>query len=337
MSRLYDKLMSDIVAPPLPNVESFIDPRTGVMTTIDGRRIDLGASTTMMRRLLSGAEVIDATNVQKAFADGLKQPGALDLTREIHALIPPFEKFFIEWDWADVLRLVVPGALRSGILVLAFRDMDRAREVLGEIFEDPMASGTLLEGLSFQANIHQDDSAGWILIALDFVEFRKRPDQDLSGLRGPFNAWFWIIGVDGTPLSHSSRVLTDAMPEEEATMIAGIDLCGWIALSIMSCDNIDTEVVEAPAKLNKKRKKRGKKPLVSYRTIRVNPDKGPRASSSKPTAGKNRRHKRRGHIKDYRKGKGLFGKYKGLWYWGPALCGNASEGVVVSDYSVEGK
>ena len=39
--------------------------------------------------------------------------------------------------------------------------------------------------------------------------------------------------------------------------------------------------------------------------------------------------------KDYRKGKGLFGKYKGLWYWGPQLAGSGSEGVVVSDYEVK--
>ena len=39
-------------------------------------------------------------------------------------------------------------------------------------------------------------------------------------------------------------------------------------------------------------------------------------------------------MKDYRRGGGLFGRYKGVWYWGPTLAGSADEGVVVSDYKV---
>lgn len=49
----------------------------------------------------------------------------------------------------------------------------------------------------------------------------------------------------------------------------------------------------------------------------------------------NRLHEARGHLKDYRRGKGLFGKYKGLWYWGSSLAGSGEEGVIVSDYKVE--
>ena len=49
-----------------------------------------------------------------------------------------------------------------------------------------------------------------------------------------------------------------------------------------------------------------------------------------------RLHAKRGHIKDYRKGNGLFGRYKGVWYWGPQLAGDEAEGIVMSDYKMEG-
>lgn len=115
-------------------------------------------------------------------------------------------------------------------------------------------------------------------------------------------------------------------------------VCVWNALSLLHCKNVRTVDHRPNPKVNRKRQRKGKKPLLSYKTLEVT------ASPIKPnsnteettvTAGsKKRRHTVRGHFRDYRKGNGLFGKHKGIYWTGPMLRGHAEEGFVVKDYEV---
>ena len=43
----------------------------------------------------------------------------------------------------------------------------------------------------------------------------------------------------------------------------------------------------------------------------------------------------RGHFKDYRDGKGLFGKHKGLYWWDSTVKGNANNGEIKKDYALK--
>lgn len=43
----------------------------------------------------------------------------------------------------------------------------------------------------------------------------------------------------------------------------------------------------------------------------------------------------RGHFKDYSKGKGLFGKYKGLYWWGSTVRGSEEAGRIEKDYNIK--
>ena len=49
---------------------------------------------------------------------------------------------------------------------------------------------------------------------------------------------------------------------------------------------------------------------------------------------RNALHFVRGHFKDFSHGGGLFGKYKGLYWWSPRLRGSASSGIVKKEYMV---
>ena len=42
----------------------------------------------------------------------------------------------------------------------------------------------------------------------------------------------------------------------------------------------------------------------------------------------------RGHFKDYRDGRGLFGKHKGLYWWEQNVRGSIEQGVHIKDYRV---
>jgi len=133
-------------------------------------------------------------------------------------------------------------------------------------------------------------------------------------------------------MSHGS-----ILSQDESVQVGAASLVGWTTLAMMNCANIDTIEHRAPDAFQKSRVKSGKKPLVSYHTVRVDLDKTPRTIASEGLPGDGstpRRHRKRGHMKDYRAGKGLFGRYKDVWYWGPTLAGSEEEGFVVSDYEV---
>lgn len=101
-----------------------------------------------------------------------------------------------------------------------------------------------------------------------------------------------------------------------------------------SCKNIGTETVEPPAKLNKARKKKGKLPLFTYKTLVIKPTGKKQESIPKHLWG-NRVHLCRGHFKTYTKEKPLFGRLTGRYWWQPSVRGNKKLGVVHKDYKIE--
>lgn len=105
--------------------------------------------------------------------------------------------------------------------------------------------------------------------------------------------------------------------------------------SLLMCKNIGIEEIAAPYKVNKKRKKRGKIPIYTYKVLVVKDSKGPRTKYLNGGHGEsNRVHLCRGHFKTYTEQNKLFGKYTGQYWWQPHARGDKSKGVVVKDYKV---
>lgn len=105
-------------------------------------------------------------------------------------------------------------------------------------------------------------------------------------------------------------------------------------LDLLECKNIVTENILPPAKLNKKRQKKGKQPLLSYKTLVIKPT-GKQQKSIPKHLWENRVHLCRGHFKTYTADAPLFGKYTGRYWWQPSVRGRNKKGVVVKDYHVE--
>lgn len=188
------------------------------------------------------------------------------------------------------------------------------------------------------AEFRQDSRCRWIYITLDFLEFPFKNDgEHISGLRGPFHIGTISVAEDGAMLNFWMSHATEQIPKAESLQVATASLVAWTTLSMLNCANIETVEHKASAAFQKARVKNGKKPLVSYHTIRVDLDRTPRqiaAPSLLGDAALPRLHKKRGHMKDYRRGKGLFGRYRGVWFWGDMTAGSEDAGVVVSDYKV---
>jgi len=103
---------------------------------------------------------------------------------------------------------------------------------------------------------------------------------------------------------------------------------------LLNCKNIGTETIPAPVKLNNKRKKKGKQPIFSYKTLVIKPTTKKEQSIPKHLWN-NRIHLARGHFKTYTEDKPLFGRITGRFWWQPHVRGQNRDGVVMKDYKVE--
>lgn len=103
----------------------------------------------------------------------------------------------------------------------------------------------------------------------------------------------------------------------------------------------NTELIDnpPPAKLSKRHEKKYGVPLVTYKTLKVNPIRKVNANDydddSDGESIPKSLHIARGHFKDYRNGPGLFGKYRDIFWWDAHVRGSAKQGVVVKDYDVQ--
>jgi hypothetical protein len=114
------------------------------------------------------------------------------------------------------------------------------------------------------------------------------------------------------------------------------------ALSLLHCKNVELIDEKVPAPIRKRWKKEGI-PDVIYRQIVVHPMRAQKRRSAvddepRQQAGREARlHICRGHFKDYRQGKGLFGKNQGIYWWDHHARGSADLGVVHKTYQVDPK
>jgi hypothetical protein len=316
-AKLLDVLLSEMLLPPLPaNVpEGIVAP-----TLVDHN--------VAVRQLLAGATCIEASNVARYFDENYIGHDR-DFTawqNDLKCLVPPHAKFFVEWEQPNI-----PNATRMGALFVPCAPHD-AERVACSLFAREGIRSTLEKIAFYRADVR----CKWIYITVDFLEFMLAEGYS-SRLRGPFHVGVTSVAEDGSVLANWFQI-GSGIDRQDSMHVLAASLVGWTALAMLNCQNIVADAHQAPEAFQKARKKSGKRPLVSFHTIRVDLDKTPRqvAAESLPgDGGPPRLHKKRGHMKDYRSGKGLFGRYKGVWYWGPSLAGSEDEGVVVSDYEVK--
>lgn len=114
-----------------------------------------------------------------------------------------------------------------------------------------------------------------------------------------------------------------------------------LAHSLLNCKNVEVESNAPPAKLSKRHQRKHGKPLVTFKTLKVNPMGGRRSSgggggkSVDIGGGHVSLHIVRGHFKTYTAERPLLGKHTGTYWWSANVRGSADAGVVVKNYEVE--
>lgn len=164
----------------------------------------------------------------------------------------------------------------------------------------------------------------------------------------PYMRWAFGVKPDGTICDNEQEIVSIWV--DESNLIDGDEweTMYWftnreivwpclLALSFMHCKNVVMQRETPPAPLSKKHEKKHGCPLVSYHTLNIEPMKKVlhTEGNAEKTGLKQALHICRGHFKDFSKGGGLFGKYKGLYWWDSQVRGSVQQGIADKDYAVK--
>lgn len=118
---------------------------------------------------------------------------------------------------------------------------------------------------------------------------------------------------------------------EEGCIVQGAIIINTF-LTLLSCKNVRARKNSVDMKVQRKRNKNKKPPLISYYTLEL---QGFSIRGSQPAQGlwHNRLHFCRGHVREYGP-PGLFGKYVGRFWVTPHFRGKRSKGEIHKDYDL---
>lgn len=129
------------------------------------------------------------------------------------------------------------------------------------------------------------------------------------------------------------RLISDARRQATTNLFVP-----FLALSFLHCKNVQMVKNPESPQLQKARRRRGKLPLLRWHTLTIEPVRRivAAANSGNPALTPKALHICRGHFKDFSE-RGLFGKYKGLYWWDAQMRGTSKRGTVLKDYDVHSK
>jgi hypothetical protein len=298
---------------------------------------------------LGSAQFVDISPVARWFFDDPWQ--YCHRVREYPSLVAPWPVTWMEFVQPPSMRsgditLRHPMAGKhAGALIIAKRIEDDEATLLADTMEqlhgedetspsswDPAGRRRLdkpARRRRLEALAAAGDLPKWLLMVGLFLERSSRRVEDLGMLQ---------LYLDEAGQAYSDLLIASG-PQDAASVRDILFPPFAFALSMLHCKNVLIEDVTVPAKVQRKRQKRGR-PNLRFKTLTVEPLKKVPARQSDgnaegPTGTTQRAlHIARGHFKDYRDGGGLFGRLHGLYWWEMHVRGTAAAGAVIKDYEV---
>lgn len=263
------------------------------------------------------AQVMHIGNVSRYFFEGNDQE-EWEVARDFPNIAPPFPIFWMEYpspktvvSAIGVTRWEHPATGFGFLFVAAPADADPPHPLRKKFFS------------------HVDDPA-WFMDVVCFAEIDRRIVQ--------ITMWTFAIDQAGRRLDHVQGVIGQ-MNDYRRQHVHTADLLLYpalLALSFLHCKNVSLDAIDPPAKVARNfQRKHGIAP-VRYHILNIEPMKQvlKHEGQSEKTGLKRALHICRGHFKDYTE-RGLFGKYKGVYWWESRVRGSADEGVVKKDYNIK--
>lgn len=281
---------------------------------------------------LKNSIVIKAQNVAE-YAYQAGDDWGYDIESDFPNLAPPFDSIWMEWShksrWrapdlpADYPERIRLGALLSSVELDQLRaDPEFARKTENKI--PPAAKW--LTSIQFFRNTSGSMEFSPIEIGLLIPADGRLPTREPC---------FTIIG---SPLSGPmDRELTDEERELGQSLASFLPF-PFMAISLMHCKNVRCQSgPPIEPKIQKARERRGKPPLMRWKTLIIDPGKAVNVQTGSENAGSDSKalHICRGHYKRYAE-RGLFGRHTGTYWWPMQARGSIENGVIVKDYLVKG-
>lgn len=295
------------------------------------------------KSVIRGATVVDASDV---FSSININSVSEQYWKDVPSFAPPFHNMLIEARipnsnpfYACGLRLVVQPDAKKGLWNLMHFYEDMKGGAPGGLTHDEL-------GKMYNLIIDGSPDMKWTMGIEVWVEPQKG---------NPFvAAMSWIVvNADGT-MAKTMRIWvptesyfsTNTSQEEAVQMMDTLEALLYpltYSLSLINCKNVELIDTVPPPKLSQRHQKEHGEPLVIFKTIKVNPMRvmkhstdlnAPKDHSVKPEADQPLSIWR-GHFKDYRDGKGLFGKFKSIYWWDQHVRGSIENGAVIKDYDVQ--
>lgn len=204
----------------------------------------------------------------------------------------------------------------------------------------PYSNNILLfdDFILWAVDVSQDDSDEYAIVCTGGYNQDYKTHVAKGGKQVPYGFLYVFdkTTLECTKLMHfMGRKLSEGSTEEQLSQVrAAFGVAVAKFLNFLSCKNIRTIANDPPEKVQKKRKKQGKKPLISYYTLELKQAKSYESEGNK-NLWSNRIHLCRGHFREYTEDKPLFGKLVGRYWIPPHARGNKREGVIYKDYSIK--
>ncbi len=273
-----------------------------------------------LREAMRDCVVIKFDEINKMYAE--HEQDYWDVRNDFPCVAPPFEKIFFESKMPTQYRI------KTGMV-----GCDLGNRM----------------GIFFDAAINQGNrifpKSKWIINLMFFLDAENEIYPTLTLILGVTEDG--IIEVDHGKLRGLSALMSrewkslDVDVNKHQDRIIALKV--WylhpmlLALSFMHCKNVILMEHNPPYKVQQKRIKQNKAPLTKYYTLDITrPRAILKSEGNIDEVGLQRAlHICRGHFKDYSKGKGLFGKYKGLYWWDSQVRGTEEAGRIEKDYNIK--
>ncbi len=293
---------------------------------------------------------------------------------EYGGLTPPYPELWMELQYPQQLQtgagmMALPRFIEGAGLWLRTREIgeEQARSIRGRHY--PFLQATLHEHTPGPAgnfvNVDGcpdcDTEPQWVVIGETYGAGRRQIEV--------FNRWVMTLDEGGKYLRHLAQPVPWALmaikwrcglAEAQARFLRmgaaqrlalqeamrdEFEQAFLFCLALMHCDNVkEIELPPSPPVVRKRQNRSAARrpvPEIRYKTLTVTPraarhrgaDDGEESANGDGEVEPKALHFVRGHFKDYSV-KGLFGKYKKVYWWDSQVRGEVKGGVVDKDYRV---
>jgi hypothetical protein len=223
-----------------------------------------------------------------------------DLTRDFPNLAPPYEVFWTEHK--------LPRAITS-------REYGKTN-VSGHTGPKARMGVLWMAATQWSAEGDAPENTKWVICAELFMDY----DLYDTPVEGPAGTWVLTVDAEGRLLGTPHlQCFADGNEEHLRAYLTWLHPA-LLAVSFLHCKNVKLVDEECPKPLAKKYHARTGVWPTPYHTLEIEPLKAILRSQgrSHEVGAAKAMHICRGHFRDYREGRGLFGRYKQL-VWTPAV------------------